>query len=139
MLRSDMLLVARPETLTAVQDYAGDNDLFLADFGAAWTKMMNADRFDGPTGNVCDAVSASSDPDTLDGTSGSESRVWTVLTILLLIIVIFLLGAMAYRNRLDKSSDEKTKSEAELAGLPRCTLPAQQCSNDQADPKAEII
>jgi catalase (peroxidase I) len=29
------------------------NDVFARDFAAAWTKLMTADRFDGPTGNVC--------------------------------------------------------------------------------------
>lgn len=32
---------------------AGDDE-YGEDFAAAWTKLMNADRFDGPLGNVCD-------------------------------------------------------------------------------------
>jgi len=32
---------------------AGDH-IFTNDLAAAWTKIMNSDRFDGPTGNVCD-------------------------------------------------------------------------------------
>ena len=32
---------------------AGDKE-FSEDFAKAWTKLMNADRFDGPLGNVCD-------------------------------------------------------------------------------------
>ena len=33
---------------------AGTTD-FSKDFSKAWTKLMNADRFNGPLGNVCDA------------------------------------------------------------------------------------
>jgi catalase-peroxidase len=32
---------------------AAGNDVFARDFAAAWTKLMTADRFNGPTGNVC--------------------------------------------------------------------------------------
>jgi len=33
--------------------YASDERLFKDAFTNAWTKLMNADRFDGPTGNLC--------------------------------------------------------------------------------------
>ena len=36
------------------EEYASDNDLFLKNVATAWTKLANADRFDGPTGNLCD-------------------------------------------------------------------------------------
>ena len=36
------------------EEYASNNDLFLKNLASAWTKFANADRFDGPTGNVCD-------------------------------------------------------------------------------------
>jgi catalase (peroxidase I) len=35
------------------QDFAADNNMFLMEFASAWTKVMNIDRFDGPTGNLC--------------------------------------------------------------------------------------
>merc|ERR1719192_44934 len=41
MLRSDLLLRAEPEFLSAAVDFAGDNDAFLEEFAAVWTKMMN--------------------------------------------------------------------------------------------------
>eukprot|EP00164_Ancoracysta_twista_P001494 GFYU01001958.1.p1 GENE.GFYU01001958.1~~GFYU01001958.1.p1 ORF type:complete len:719 (-),score=245.26 GFYU01001958.1:159-2315(-) len=53
MLKTDLMLTWDAELLAIVQDYAGDNELFTKEFSAAWTKLMNADRFDGPTGNVC--------------------------------------------------------------------------------------
>ena len=37
------------------EDYASDNNLFLENVASAWTKLANADRFDGPHGNVCDS------------------------------------------------------------------------------------
>merc|ERR1719192_856611 len=53
-LRSDVLLTLEPQFLTAAQDFASDNDMFLDEFAAAWTKVMNADRFSGPAGNLCE-------------------------------------------------------------------------------------
>lgn len=54
MLKLDMLMRMDPEMSTVVQDYAVDNSRFLDDFASVWTRLMNADRFDGPVGNVCD-------------------------------------------------------------------------------------
>lgn len=39
------------------REYASSNDRFLKDFAAAWTKAMNADRFNGPLGSECEAAS----------------------------------------------------------------------------------
>lgn len=38
-----------------VEEYAADEEFFLTMFKAGWTKMMNADRFDGPVNSVCDS------------------------------------------------------------------------------------
>jgi catalase (peroxidase I) len=48
-------LVIKQDTAFAAiaRSYAVDNQLFLSEFAAAWTKVMNADRFKGPAGNVC--------------------------------------------------------------------------------------
>ena len=53
-LPTDLALVWDTEFEAISEEYAADNDLFLYEFGRAWTMYMNADRFDGPTGNVCD-------------------------------------------------------------------------------------
>eukprot|EP00635_Sarcinochrysidales_sp_CCMP3193_P007275 CAMPEP_0118901158 /NCGR_PEP_ID=MMETSP1166-20130328/6975_1 /TAXON_ID=1104430 /ORGANISM="Chrysoreinhardia sp, Strain CCMP3193" /LENGTH=745 /DNA_ID=CAMNT_0006840323 /DNA_START=96 /DNA_END=2333 /DNA_ORIENTATION=- len=44
----DIMLKSDPELLALAQTYAADNDTFLADLATAWTKLMNADRFDRP-------------------------------------------------------------------------------------------
>jgi catalase (peroxidase I) len=54
ILRSDFLLTLEPSFRAAAQDFAADDDMFLEEFASAWTKIMNADRFDGPTGNLCE-------------------------------------------------------------------------------------
>ena len=54
VLATDLGLVWDPEFKAQVVEYAQDNELFLYEFGMAWTALMNVDRFDGPTGNLCD-------------------------------------------------------------------------------------
>lgn len=54
VLATDLALVWDPEFKAQSILYAQDNDYFLEQFGSAWTALMNADRFDGPTGNVCE-------------------------------------------------------------------------------------
>lgn len=60
MLSSDMMFLWDAELMAIVQEYAADNELFLDHFSKAWTKVINADRFDGPVGNVCDHHQAES-------------------------------------------------------------------------------
>ena len=45
-----------PVYLTVVQEFAADAEYRDASLKAAWTKMVTADRFDGPTGNLCTNV-----------------------------------------------------------------------------------
>lgn len=52
-LDTDLALVWDPEFKAQSELFAQSNELFLEEFGSAWTALMNADRFDGPTGNVC--------------------------------------------------------------------------------------
>lgn len=53
MLPTDMLFQTDAELAAIAEDYASNNELFLEEFAAAWTKVVNIDRFDGPTGNLC--------------------------------------------------------------------------------------
>lgn len=52
-LATDLALVWDGEFKAQSVKYAENNYLFLDEFASAWTAVMNADRFDGPTGNVC--------------------------------------------------------------------------------------
>ena len=54
ILGTDYMFRTDAELLAISQDFAADNDLFLTEVRAAWTKLANADRFDGPAGNLCD-------------------------------------------------------------------------------------
>jgi len=53
MLRTDLMFKDDPELLAVAQDFAADNEMFLEELAAAWTKISNADRFKGPIENVC--------------------------------------------------------------------------------------
>merc|ERR1711871_1351475 len=55
MKPADLFFKTDAELLAISQSFAEDNDYFLKELAKAWTKLMTADRFDGPTGNVCDA------------------------------------------------------------------------------------
>ena len=57
-LPSDLLLVWDAELRGIAQEFAASEALFLAEFAATWTRLMNMDRFAGPTGNVCDRQAA---------------------------------------------------------------------------------
>ena len=53
MTVSDMAILFDPDTKNIAENFASDNAYFLATFARAWKSLMNADRFDGPTGNLC--------------------------------------------------------------------------------------
>ena len=53
MLQTDMLLKWNADYLAIAQHYASDEGVFLDAFAAAWTKLVNADRFEGSAGNAC--------------------------------------------------------------------------------------
>merc|ERR1712087_682720 len=53
MLTTDMLIRGDPDLALFAQEFIDDEDEFLRTFGEAWTTVMNADRFDGPAGNLC--------------------------------------------------------------------------------------
>lgn len=53
MTAADLNLKWDDTYLAISQDFASDNEVFLKEFKSAWVKLMNLDRFDGPTRNVC--------------------------------------------------------------------------------------
>ena len=53
----ELAFLEDPDFATIVKQFSADKKAFKEAFAAAWTKMMNADRFDGPLGNVCTAPS----------------------------------------------------------------------------------
>lgn len=54
------------------QEYAADDALFVRAFAAAWTKVMNADRFKGPAGSLCSEAGASLGLDALGSFDGER-------------------------------------------------------------------
>ena len=53
MFSTDLMFKNDPELREATNEYVNNNEKFLDDFAAAWTKLANADRFDGPHRNIC--------------------------------------------------------------------------------------
>ena len=62
LFKSDLLIKFDAPSLAIAQDFAQDVDLFHAEYRAAWVQLMNADRFDGPAGNVCDSANEPAAP-----------------------------------------------------------------------------
>jgi len=61
--RAEYLLTIEPEFRSAVQDFATEPAMLAQEFAAAWTKVMNADRYDGPAGNLCAPYSPQTEPE----------------------------------------------------------------------------
>jgi len=55
LFKSDLLILFDAPLYAIAMDLAADPELFRTEWHAAWTKLMNADRFDGPAGNLCNA------------------------------------------------------------------------------------
>ena len=54
MYQVDLYFKTDPELLAITEEFAGDNEGFLAEVSLAWQALVNSDMFDGPTGNLCD-------------------------------------------------------------------------------------
>ena len=54
MYSADVQFYFDPELKHIAEDYASNNTLFFYNFASAWNKLSNSDRFNGPTGNICD-------------------------------------------------------------------------------------
>merc|ERR1712241_378681 len=61
--RAEYLLTIEPEFRAAAQDFATEPKVLAQEFAAAWTKVMNADRYDGPAGNLCAPYSSKNEPE----------------------------------------------------------------------------
>jgi len=102
VLKDDILLISAAEYLTVAQQFAGDEALYLKTLASAWTKLMNADRFDGPTRNLCDkpeSDDSSSDSSEGAGSSAGSAETGSVLVVesasrSLLIAVLLLAAAL---------------------------------------------
>ena len=53
MYKADTFLKSDPELLAISQEFASNNSAFLEEFISAWTILVNADMFNGPSGNFC--------------------------------------------------------------------------------------
>ena len=53
MYKVDTFFLSDPELLALSQEFASDNSAFLEEFIKAWTILVTADMFDGPSGNLC--------------------------------------------------------------------------------------
>ena len=82
MSSADVQFYFDPILKAVAEDYASDDALFLEKFEQAWTTLANADRFDGPFGNVCD---------TEDENNNGYGNTLHRLNVLTFIITLFLL------------------------------------------------
>jgi len=58
MMPSDLVIKNDSALAAIAKAYAADNTKLLKDFAAAWRRAMDADRFKGPAGNLCEAPGA---------------------------------------------------------------------------------
>ena len=58
LFESDLLVKWDAPLYSIAMDFAASPALYRAEYRAAWTKLMNADRFDGPASNLCDTPAA---------------------------------------------------------------------------------
>merc|ERR1719461_2716594 len=123
MTATDILLRADPEFETAVQDFAGDKSAFLDALAGAWTKIMNADRFDGPTGNLCAPYGMVKNEDApSSGKISPDDQFFVALSAGLGILLVILLGVLfvTWSKSKGEAKDEKKKS----AGSPEIAMSA---------------
>jgi hypothetical protein len=78
------------------QQYAANNTAFLANFASGWTKLMNADMFNGPR-NGCISLSPSPVSAASSGlTPGAAAAITFFVTVIILGI---LFGVYLYRSK----------------------------------------
>lgn len=129
MLPVDLALRWEPDFAAIAQDYASNNALFLAEFGAAWTKVMNADRFSGPAGNACaDAATTDDTAPSADSSSAEDddlSSPYALSTFVLVGALLVVVGALvAWRCGLFGKDGRGKESESKSALTSPLLVPA---------------
>jgi len=99
MVQTDMNIKYQADWLAIAQEYAADNNLFLSDFAQAWSKLMNIDRFSGPSSNACSPSSSS------DSSSSSGLPSYAVALISVAVTLVF--AAFVYFACLRSTSEKK--------------------------------
>lgn len=105
LVSKDMALLEDPVYKTIVQDFAATDGkpLFVGALSSAWTKLANADRFDGPLKNVCDAPAATA---YASASLASEPAAMQIspaggLAVLVLVVAAFAVGMLVGKKRSD--------------------------------------
>lgn len=82
----DTLFRYEPEAHAAAVDFATNKTAFVSTFASAWTKMMNADRFDGPFGGPCEQPA--------NGTGANVAGLQAAVGVLVALLVLVLAGGL---------------------------------------------
>lgn len=73
MTAADLAIKQHDSWKAIAEGYAANEAKFLKDFSAAWTKVMDADRFQGPAGSECSQPGAQLGADALGLLSGEPA------------------------------------------------------------------
>lgn len=74
MTPADVAIKEHAPWKAIAEEFAADNAKFLQHFAAAWTKVMNADRFKGPAGSLCSEAGANLGLDALGVFEGQQPQ-----------------------------------------------------------------
>lgn len=83
-----------------VQEYAADNNLFVTEFAAAWTRLVTIDRFNGPLGNVCGTS------DNGSSSSGLSQAVVAIISVVATLVFAIVIYCVCLKQ---KSTDDRTE------------------------------
>eukprot|EP00924_Labyrinthula_sp_SR-Ha-C_P004967 maker-scaffold_1-snap-gene-17.3-mRNA-1 protein AED:0.01 eAED:0.01 QI:45/1/1/1/1/1/3/75/707 len=102
----DYALLLRPEFRAAVITFSFDNNAFLQEFTSSWTKLMNADRYSGPVGNVCEdglvpLVSVAGG----NGNDNQTEKIVAIVACVTFFLVALLLGIFMTRENKDSGKN----------------------------------
>lgn len=73
MTAADLAIKQHEPWKAIAEGYAASEAKFLKDFSTAWTKVMDADRFQGPAGSECSQPGAQLGADALGLLSGEPA------------------------------------------------------------------